>query len=127
VVVANNFLCHMGDAEAERGLRNIARLVAPQGYLIVSGIDLDVRTKVASELGWKPVEELLEEIHEGDPCLRRLWPCHYAGLEPLDKRRQDWRIRYAATFQLGPMGAAPPIRHEQEPRDASQAGERQSV
>src|SRR5215470_11009655 len=40
VVVANNFLCHMEAWEAERCLRNIARLVRPHGYLVVSGIDL---------------------------------------------------------------------------------------
>ena len=104
IVVANNFLCHMDDAEAERCLRNIARLVSPHGYLFVSGIDLDVRTKVADDLGWIPVQELLEEIHEGDPCMTSLWPCHYGALEPLDKRRQDWRLRYAAAFQLVPSG-----------------------
>lgn len=103
LVVANNFLCHMDASDAERCLRNIARLVVPDGYLFVSGIDLDVRRKVASDLEWKPVQELLEEIHEGDPWLRRDWPFHYAGLEPLNKRRQDWRIRYAAAFQLGFM------------------------
>ena len=100
VVVANNFLCHMGASMAERCLRNIARLVTPHGYLFVSGIDLDIRTKVAKELGWSPLQELIEDIYEGDPCMRDIWPCHYAALEPLNKRRQDWRIRYAAAFQL---------------------------
>jgi hypothetical protein len=66
-VVANNFLCHMQPSDAEKCLRNIARLVRPHGFLLVSGIDLDVREKVARDLGWKPLEELLEEIHEGDP------------------------------------------------------------
>jgi len=108
IVVANNFLCHMDDFEAERCLRNIARLVTPGGYLFVSGIDLDVRTKVARDLGWRPVEELLEEIHEGDGGLRPYWPCHYAGLEPLDKKRKDWRLRYAASFQLVSTATAPP-------------------
>jgi SAM-dependent methyltransferase len=103
MVVANNFLCHMDTSEAERCLRNIARLVSPHGYLFVSGIDLDIRTKVACDLGWKPLQELLEEIHDGDPVLREDWPFHYAGLEPLNKRRQDWRIRYAAAFQSGSM------------------------
>jgi SAM-dependent methyltransferase/mannose-6-phosphate isomerase-like protein (cupin superfamily) len=101
MVVANNFLCHMDASMAERCLRNIARLVSPHGYLFVSGIDLDIRTKIADDLGWNPLQELLEEIHEGDPWLRRDWPFHYGGLEPLDKRREDWRIRYAAAFQLG--------------------------
>jgi mannose-6-phosphate isomerase-like protein (cupin superfamily)/SAM-dependent methyltransferase len=100
MVVANNFLCHMDASNAESCLRNIARLVRPEGYLFVSGIDLDVRTKVASDLGWKPLQELLEEIHDGDSCLRNFWPCHYTGLEPLNKKRLDWRIRYAAAFQL---------------------------
>jgi len=107
VVVANNFLCHMGNAEAESCLRNIARLVKPQGYLFVSGIDLDVRTKVAQELGWEPIQDLLEQIHEGDSCLRRQWPTQYAGLEPLNKKRPDWKIRYAAAFKLGAATAAP--------------------
>jgi SAM-dependent methyltransferase len=101
IVVANNFLCHMDTLEAEKCLRNIARLVVPHGYLFVSGVDLDIRTKVAGELGWRPVQELLEEIHEGDPWLRGDWPFHYAGLEPLNKGRRDWRLRYAAAFQLG--------------------------
>jgi SAM-dependent methyltransferase len=104
MVVANNFLCHLDDAVAERSLRNIARLVSPHGYLFVSGIDLDIRTKVAADLGWNPLQELLVEIHEGDPCLRSSWPCHYGGLEPLNNRRRDWGLRYAAAFQLVPAG-----------------------
>ena len=100
IVVASNFLCHMEECEAERCLRNIARLVGPQGYLFVSGIDLDVRERVAQQLGWEPITELLEEIHDGDPCLRGQWPFLYGGLEPLNKRRPDWKIRYAAAFRL---------------------------
>ncbi len=112
IVVANNFLCHMGVPEAERCLRNIARLVTPHGYLFVSGVDLDVRTRIANELGWRPLQELLEEIHEGDPWLRGVWPFQYAGLEPLDKSREDWRIRYAAAFEVGPGTARGSAQHE---------------
>lgn len=101
LVVANRFLCHMEPMEAERCLRNIARLVDPGGYLFVSGVDIEVRTRVAKELGWKPVPDLLEEIHDGDRSLRRSWPCRYWGLEPFDKRRDDWKVRYASVFQLG--------------------------
>jgi len=104
IVVANRFLCHMAPADAERCLRGIARLVAPGGHLFVSGVDLDVRTKVASDLGWKPVRDLLEGIHDGDRSLRVDWPCKYWGLEPLDKTRPDWGIRYAAAFQVGEEG-----------------------
>jgi chemotaxis methyl-accepting protein methylase len=101
IVVANNFLCHMEEPEAEQCLRNIGRLVDRQGVLFVSGVDLDVRQKVADDLGWRPVDELLEEIHDGDSCLSGQWPFQYAGLEPMNKRRSDWKVRYAAAFQAG--------------------------
>jgi chemotaxis methyl-accepting protein methylase len=101
IVVANNFLCHMGASEAERCLRNIGRLVTPGGYLFVSGIDLSVRAKVAREMGWKPVTDLMREIHEGDSSLRMGWPFKYWGLEPFDDDRPDWMIRYASVFQIG--------------------------
>lgn len=101
IVVANNFLCHMAPPDAERCLRNLAHFVKPGGYLLVSGIDLDVRTKVAVGLGWTPVLDLLEEIHNGDRSVRRDWPWKYWGLEPFDSKRPDWRTRYAAVFQLG--------------------------
>jgi chemotaxis methyl-accepting protein methylase len=100
IVVANRFLCHMPPDQAEACLRNLARTVKSGGYLFVSGVDLAVRSKVASECGWRPVTELIEEIHEGDPSLRRDWPLNYWGLEPLDKSREDWKMRYASVFQL---------------------------
>jgi len=101
IVVANRFLCHMQPAEAETCLRRLARLVKPGGYLFVSGVDLDVRTKVAREAGWRPVTELIGEIHEGDQSLRKDWPLQYWGLEPFDRRRGDWDLRYASVFQVG--------------------------
>jgi len=106
IVVANNFLCHMDPEDAEKCLRKIGKLVSPGGYLFVSGVDLDVRAKVARDLAWQPMEELLAEIHEGDPILREKWPCDYSGLEPLDTRREDWRLRYAAAFQVPKPAAA---------------------
>ncbi len=101
IVVANKFLCHMAPPDAERCLRNVTHLVNPGGYLIVSGIDLDIRTKVALDLGWTPVQDLLEEIHNGDSSVKRDWPWKYWGLEPFTKKRRDWCIRYASVFQLG--------------------------
>ena len=100
IVVASNFLCHMEPASAERCLRNMARLVEPGGYLFVTGVDLDVRTNVACDLGWEPIDDLLVEIHDADPALRNYWPWDWAGLEPLDRRRRDWRTRYATAFRI---------------------------
>jgi SAM-dependent methyltransferase len=100
MVVASNFLCHMAPADAEKCLRNIAQLVSPGGYLFVSGVDLDVRTTVALDLGWEPVAELMVEIHDGDPSVRDDWPWQWWGLEPLNRRRHDWQTRYAAAFRI---------------------------
>jgi chemotaxis protein methyltransferase CheR len=101
LVVANNFLCHMDAPSAERCLRNFAQLTSPGGYLFVSGVDLDVRTDVAIDLGWEPVPELMAEIHDGDPLVRADWPWHWWGLEPLDRKRHDWPTRYASVFRVG--------------------------
>lgn len=104
LVVANNFLCHMDDVGAERCLRTIAKLVRPGGYIFVSGIAAGVRAKVAADLGWQPIQKLLEEILESDRKLGARWPCHYAAPEPMNKARRDWRLRYAAAYQTKPAG-----------------------
>jgi len=101
VVVANRFLCHMEPAAAEECLRNIAGLVKPGGYIFVSGVDLSVRTRVAKELDWKPVPDLLREVHEGDLSVTKGWPVHWWGLEPFSEDRPDWRTRYASVFRVG--------------------------
>ena len=100
VVVASNFLCHMPPPDAHACLHNLSRLVGPGGYLFVTGVDLDVRTQVAVELGWEPISELRAEIHDGDPLLRGDWPWRWWGLEPLDQRRPQWETRYTAAFRL---------------------------
>jgi SAM-dependent methyltransferase len=100
MVVASNFLCHMARADAEKCLANITQLVNSGGYLFVSGVDLEVRTKVALELGWEPVAELMAEIHNGDPSIRADWPWQWWALEPLNQKRRDWRTRYAASFRI---------------------------
>ena len=100
LVIASNFLCHMDPRSAELCLRNLVQLVSSGGHLFVTGVDLNVRTKLALELGWDPIPELTAEIHDGDSLVRADWPWHWWGLEPLDRRRPDWQTRYAAAFRI---------------------------
>jgi chemotaxis methyl-accepting protein methylase len=100
IVVANRFLCHVDPASAERILRNLVSVLKPGGFLFVSGIDLDVRTRVALDMKWKPVAELMKEVYEGDPSLRSGWPFEYWGTEPFQARRRNATIRYASAFQI---------------------------
>lgn len=110
IVIANKFLCHMNPSDAERCLRNLPRFVKPGGHLLVSGVDLEVRAKVARDLGWDPVPDRIEEVHNGDPSVRRDWPWRYWGLEPFDGKRSDWQLRYAALFQVGaPNAVSEPV------------------
>ncbi|HEV2216022.1 MAG TPA: CheR family methyltransferase [Candidatus Dormibacteraeota bacterium] len=100
IVVASNFLCHMPPSLAEACMRNFVRLLRPGGYLFVPGVDLEVRSKVARELGWQPVPDLIREIHDGDPSVRGDWPREWWGLEPLNDRRRDWQLRYAVAYRI---------------------------
>jgi len=104
IVIANKFLCHMHPPDAERCLRSLPRWVKPGGHLLVSGVDLEVRAKVAADLGWIPLLDQIGEIHDGDPSVRRDWPWRYWGLEPFDATRPDWQMRYAAAFEIGVLG-----------------------
>jgi chemotaxis methyl-accepting protein methylase len=109
IVVANRFLCHMQPEDARSCLRNIAKMVKSGGHLFVSGVDLEVRSAVAVEMGWRPVPDMISEIHDGDPSIRRGWPLEYWGLEPLDRSRADWQLRYASVFEIGGQPPAMPM------------------
>ena len=98
VVLANNFLFAMPPERAEACLRNLTRIVAPNGYLVVSGVDLDLRSRILGELGFLPVTARCEEIHTAED-VHTAWPLRFWGLEPIDRTRQDWPARYATVFR----------------------------
>jgi chemotaxis methyl-accepting protein methylase len=110
LVVASNFLCHMPPLLAEKCLLNMGRLVVPGGHIFVSGVDLNVRTKAAADLGWRPLPDLIEDIHNGDGSIRTVWPWRWWALEPFNRRRADWQTRYAAVFQVPEGGGEPASR-----------------
>jgi hypothetical protein len=80
-------------------LLNIANLAAPGGYLFTWGVDLDVRTHVVQNLGLSPILDKIQDVHNADQPALRAWPLLWWGLEPLDKGRPDWAVRYATVFQ----------------------------
>jgi chemotaxis protein methyltransferase CheR len=98
VVIANNFLFAMSPERAESCLRNLTRLVAPNGYLVVSGVDLDLRSRILGELGFLPVTARCEDIHTAED-VHTAWPLRFWGLEPIDRTRQEWPARYTTVFR----------------------------
>jgi len=99
IVIANRFLCHMQPQQASECLRAVTQLVSPGGYLFVMGVDLEVRQRVMQEMGFLPVTENLEDLHNGDISLLGGWPWKCWGLEPFDNRRDDWIGRYAMVYR----------------------------
>lgn len=106
VVMANNFLGPMADDEATGCLKGLMKLVKPGRYLVVEGIDLDVKSRVLGPAGWRPVLEDLEPVYFAD-YWKRGWPWIRWGHEPIDRQRIDWRVRYSTIFQApdGPTGS----------------------
>ena len=104
LVLANNFLFHMQQDRAGDCLRNVTRLVAPNGYLFLGGVDLDLRTRSARELGLVPVAARLAEIYTAEEGMLTAWPFRFWGLEPMDTKRHDWPVRYTTVFRLPAPG-----------------------
>ena len=53
------------------------------------------------DMKWKPIKELMQGIHDGDPPIRDGWPFDYWAKEPLDPGREDTAVRYASAFRTG--------------------------
>ena len=73
-------------------------------YLFVTGVDLDVRAKLARSLDWQRLPELIGETRQGNPSVRQDWPCKWRGLKPLGMNMADWKMRCASAFQLDEDG-----------------------
>lgn len=101
LVMACNVLGPMDDAIAEACLRNLADLVAPGGYLVLDGIDLDVKSRVTKSLSLIPITRYIEEIHTADPT-KGDWPWTRWSHGPIDYDREDWPYRYSTVFALPP-------------------------
>lgn len=99
IVMANNFLIHHLDREAEACLYSIEKLLVPSGAFFVWGVDLDVKTRVMKVLGMEPLPFNLENIYQADRVALEAWPLKWWGLEPLDKARPDWIVRYCTVFR----------------------------
>jgi chemotaxis methyl-accepting protein methylase len=98
LVLANNFIGPFFEEKAEKCLFNISRIVKPSGYLVLFGMDLDLRARWVKHQGYLPITDRIEQVHVGDRAMLD-WPWTRWGLEPLDKGHFDWQTRYAVVFQ----------------------------
>ncbi|MGY5804500.1 CheR family methyltransferase [Rhizobium sp. LEGMi12c] len=99
ILIANNFMGPMDDGLAEKCLRNLMRLVVPGGYLVIDGIDLDVKMKVLKGSRFKPVLMRQDDIWLADES-KKGWPWLRWSREPLNRNERGWEIRYSVIFHL---------------------------
>lgn len=98
IVLANNFLGPMDDDLVEACVRNLLNLLRPHGFLVVDGMDQDLRARLIPELGLEPQLDRLEDIYHADPS-KRNWPWDRWAHEPIDRKRSDWPARYCSIFK----------------------------
>jgi chemotaxis methyl-accepting protein methylase len=98
VVVANNILGPMNDVLAETCVRNLLKIVPRGGYLVVDGIDLDLRARLFPQIGLEPHLARLEEIHCADAA-KQNWPWDRWAHEPIVRATPDWKFRYCSIFR----------------------------
>ena len=77
--------------------------------VVHDGVDLDVRSRAVRALGLIPVTARLEDIYTAEEGMLTAWPLSFWGLEPIDRKRQDWPARYTTVFRLpdGPRQVRP--------------------
>lgn len=98
IVLANNFLGPMQDAAAEACIRNILPMVKPGGYLVLDGVDRDLKTRLLPTLGLDPVTDRIRDILAADPT-KQDWPWTRWSNEPINPKAPNRDYRYAVIFQ----------------------------
>ncbi len=98
IAIANSILCHLPPAAAEAALRNIIRAIAPGGYLVCYGMDIELRSRVVTELGLTPLSGDPQPTYVAEPRAIWKWPFAYWAQEPFDRSHPDAAVRYASVF-----------------------------
>lgn len=111
LLLANNFLGPMPDALAEACMENLLGLVVPGGYIVLDGVDLDLKTRFAKAHRLVPICDKMEAINRAD-FSKAGWPWKRWASEPIEKSLPDWQIRYSVVF-VTPL-AAPMVMVEAE-------------
>jgi len=97
LLLANNFLGPMPDHLAEACMENLLRLVVPGGYIVLDGVDLDLKTRFVQKHGLVPICDRMDAINRADRS-KEGWPWKRWATEPIEQRRPDWQARYAVVF-----------------------------
>ncbi|MGH8583597.1 MAG: CheR family methyltransferase [Gammaproteobacteria bacterium] len=99
IVFAQNFIFHLKRRDAALALKNLYSVLRPRAALFIDGVDIDMRQRFSREVGLRPLDFKVEQIHNEARWAREAgWPYNYWGLEPYGAVRRDAMRRYATIF-----------------------------
>ena len=105
LIVCQNVLTHLAPPAATALLDQLLARAKPRSVVVCSGVDLDLKTRIAAA-GFRPWIGRLEEIHDGFTTHRMHYRQnrgqHYFELEDIDRARPDWPTRYGTLFYRVP-------------------------
>lgn len=101
LLFAQNVLFHLPPVKARRAFRNLVTLLKPGSTLFINGMDTDMRIKLTKKYDLKPLEYLIEEIHNDARVDRGAgWAGAYWGREPFSRRSKDWVRKQCTIYTL---------------------------
>ena len=101
LLTCQNVLTHLGPSPANALLDRLLRCAKPRAVFVCSGLDLDLKARVAAA-GFRPWLGRLDEIHDAFATHRMHYRInrgqYYFELEDIDRTRPDWEARYSTLF-----------------------------
>ncbi len=100
IVFAQNVLFHLPKPQSREAFKNITRILKRSGYMFINGMDVDMRVKLTKLLKLKPIDYLIEEIHNDARVDRGAgWAGAYWGRQPFSKSAREWMRKQCTIFQ----------------------------
>jgi chemotaxis methyl-accepting protein methylase/glycosyltransferase involved in cell wall biosynthesis/polysaccharide pyruvyl transferase WcaK-like protein len=100
IVFASSLWEAIDTPTAGTALANLTANVHADGYLFLGGFYPSRNAALAELRKLEPVRERFEDIHDGWRYRRGAYGSRPYGLEPLDRRYQEWPWRYGCAFRL---------------------------
>lgn len=101
IVLAQNVLFHMPPQMAEAAFSNALKTVKSGGFLLIEGMDLDMRVELTAKHGLEPLDYKVREIYtDARRHVPENWWDYYYGSEPYSPFATERVRRYCSIFRV---------------------------
>jgi len=99
LVYAQNVLFHLPPQQSRKAFTNLITMLKPTSTLFINGMDTGMRIKLTKKYQLKPLDYLIEEIHQDARIDRgQGWAAEYWGREPFSQTSKDWMRKYCTIY-----------------------------